>query len=248
MTSPTVTNDADALVGIVVALPEELSTLTYHKLKLGECCRIGDTWVVYSGAGPANATKAAELLIDKGCRQLISWGCAAGLSPELKPGDLVLASQIVTEQQQFDTDSHWRSRILAFLPTGIPVHDGKLFSSAELVGSHQHKQRLHQTSLAIALDMESAAIAETAQRAGLPCLAVRAIADPAGMDLPQAVQRALDSDGQVVMAKLLRYLLTHPWEVVGLIRLGLHFHAAQTTLKLVARQFRIPGTYPPIAI
>jgi adenosylhomocysteine nucleosidase len=34
----------------------------------------------------------------------------------------------------------------------------------------------------------------------------------------------------------LRFLLTHPWEASGLIKLGLHFHAAQKTLRTIAKQ------------
>jgi adenosylhomocysteine nucleosidase len=34
----------------------------------------------------------------------------------------------------------------------------------------------------------------------------------------------------------LRFLATHPWEAPSLIKLGLHFHAAQKTLKIIAKQ------------
>jgi adenosylhomocysteine nucleosidase len=74
-----------------------------------------------------------------------------------------------------------------------------------------------------------------AKNANLPCLAIRSIADPVDQDLPLAVLNSLNADGQVELPRLFRHLFLHPWELNGLIRLGRHFHAAQKTLKTVAR-------------
>ncbi|AEG01842.1 hopanoid-associated phosphorylase [Methylomonas methanica] len=235
-TSPasTTTFNADACVGIVVALPEELATLTSIKLKQGDCCQIGTHWVAYAGAGFQNAATAAQLLADQGAQCLISWGCAAGLAADVKPGELLLPSQIDSGAQQFDTDSQWSASLCETLPNSIRIHTGKLYSSDRLISSSQEKQRIHQQTGATALDMESAAIAEVALRANLPFMAVRSIADPVGQTLPNAVIQALNNQGLVELPKLLRYLFWHPVEIKALIQLGLHFHAAQKTLKLVA--------------
>ncbi len=84
------------ITGIVVALPEELTTLTSKKIDKGRCVFIADKLLVaYSGAGPVNAQAAAELLASKGATRLISWGCAAALSETLKPGDLILADKLI---------------------------------------------------------------------------------------------------------------------------------------------------------
>ncbi len=237
--SDSANHDVIPNIGIVVALPEELSSLTSHKLKQGDCCQIGGSRIIYSGAGWQNAAAAAQILVDKGVRQLISWGCAAGLSDTLNPGDLVLATRIISEQQEFDTDDLWRQQIQQRLATHVSIHEGKLFSSAEIIGSSLLKQRIRQQSQAIALDMESAAIAETALRAHLPCLVIRSIADPVSQDLPLAVLRSLNAKGQVELPRLLRHLFWHPWETASLIRLGLNFRAAHKTLKTVARELRL---------
>ena len=84
------------ITGIVVALPEELTTLTSKKIDKGRCFFITDKLLVaYSGAGHVNAKSAAELLVAKGATRLISWGCAAALSESLKPGDLILADELI---------------------------------------------------------------------------------------------------------------------------------------------------------
>ena len=84
------------ITGIVVALPEELASLTSKRIDKGHCVFIADKLlVVYSGVGADNAAKAAELLINKGASQLISWGCAAALAPAIKSGDLVIADRLI---------------------------------------------------------------------------------------------------------------------------------------------------------
>jgi adenosylhomocysteine nucleosidase len=225
-------------IGILVALPEELSTLTSRKLAQGDCVSLADNILLaFAGAGPANAERATHLLIANGAKKLISWGCAAALSPQLKPGDLMLAEQLLSEQQRvFDTDPRWRKHLQQLLDKQFPISNGKLAESSHIVSNSSDKQQIYRQTGAIALDMESCAMAKVAEQSNLPCLAIRTIADPVGMDLPQAVTQALNSQGEVELSKLLRFLLTHPWEASGLIKLGLHFHAAQKTLRTIAKQ------------
>ena len=87
--------------------------------------------------------------------------------------------------------------------------------------------------------MESAAIARVALEHGLPFLVVRAIADPVAMNLPQAIDYSLDDQGEIQVEKLALFLVLHPLELPGLIKLGVHFKAAKKTLKLIARELDI---------
>lgn len=224
-------------IGIVVALPEELGTLTRQKLAQGECVKLADNILLtLAGAGPVNAERAGRLLITKGAGKLISWGCAAALAPALRPGDLVLTEQLSSEHgPAFDTDRHWREHLQQILDKRLPLAIGKLAESSRIIANSSDKRQIHANSGAIALDMESCAIAKVARQASLPFLAIRAIADPASMDLPQTVAQALNDHGQVELGRLLRFLLTRPSEIPDLIRLGLYFHAARKTLKTVAR-------------
>ena len=230
------------VVGIVVALPEELSTLTGHKPAQGECLAIADNILLaYSGAGPINAGKSANFLIGKGVDGLISWGCAAALSSDLNPGDLVIPEQILSEQRlAFSTDKAWLQHLRqCLLPEKLTLTTGSLAESSRIVADSGEKQLTYRQTGAVALDMESAAVIKAAQQANIPCLAIRAIVDPAGMDLPRAVVQSLNAQGRTELPKLLRFLLTHPWEIPALIKLGLNFNAARKTLKIVAKQLNI---------
>lgn len=234
------------ITGIVVALPQELSTLTTQKIVKGDCVFINESLLLaYSGAGENNAQAAAMRLIAQGATQLISWGCAGALSGHLKSGDLVLADELVAADGLIiNVDTDWHRHVktalekVACQSSGFTLRCGRLLESKTLVSTSHDKQQLHQQTNAIALDMESIAIANVAQQHALPFLAIRAIADPVTMDLPRAISHALNAQGDVELGKLLLFLLWHPTDTVGLIIIGLHFNAATRTLKLVANELK----------
>ncbi|GAB4260826.1 MAG: hypothetical protein Kow0065_11190 [Methylomicrobium sp.] len=224
------------ITGIIVALPEELGTLTSVKLSRGDSTYITENVLVaLSGAGPDNATETARRLISQGAECLISWGCAAALTDELKPGDLTIPGKLVDDKgQSFDIRSRWLDELQQAL---IPLHPktaAVLAGSEKLIATTTAKRKLHHDTGASVLDMESLAIARIAQAHSVLFAAVRAVADPADMNLPQAISHALNPNGEVEILKLLKYLIKHPGELPGLIQLGLYFHASKKTLKRAA--------------
>jgi adenosylhomocysteine nucleosidase len=225
------------ITGFVIALPEEISTLTTQKIVKGCCTFITDDKIIANaGAGPDNAKLAAEQLIAHGAQQLISWGCAAALKPELKPGDLVLATQLIdADLAVIKIDANWINFNQQKLQQHLIIQSGEIAESKTLVTSSTEKKQLQVKTGAIAVDMESIAVAKVAEQHQLPFLAIRAIADPANMDLPKAISAALNNQGDIELGKLLQFLAMHPSELPGLIKLGLHFHAAQKTLKQIAK-------------
>lgn len=231
------------ITGIVVALPEEIVTLTAKRIDKGHCVFIGDKILVAcAGMGPKNAAAAAGLLVSKGASRLISWGCAAALEPSLQAGDLTLADRLLdAENEEIKVNPDWLNHTRAVFTEVFPgrgkqavLHTGLLTESDTIVTSGKAKQQLHSFTGALALDMESSAVAKVAQKHGLPFLAIRAIADPAGMGLPEAVVYATDADGEVAIGRLLGYLLRHPAQLPSLVKLGLYFNKAKQTLKQAA--------------
>lgn len=231
------------ITGLVVALPQELDTLTTKKVVKGQSVLLSKNLLLaYSGAGADNAENAANLLIQQGATRLISWGCAAALSPNLQSGDLVLADTVITHDgEHIELDHSYHKQLKSVLEklsveskTRFALHQGALLESKDLVAKSSDKQQRYQQTRAVALDMESVAVAKVAAQHNIPFLAIRAIADPVSMDLPEAVSIALNSQGDVELLKLLKYLVTHPKELTGLITLGQQFSAAKRTLKTVA--------------
>ena len=226
-------------IGIVVALPEELRTLSPVKLARGEVVSLGPKITIcLSGAGHANANQAAHKLLEQGASKLISWGCAAALAPHLKSGDLLISSQVIDNGQLIENSTYWAEQISTCVEIDHYKTEFALASNYGLISDSNKKQRLYTETGAVALDMESAAVASVAHEAQLPFVAIRAIADTANMTLPPAILNALNSEGEVVLGILIKHLLVHLWEIPALIKLGMHFSAAQKTLKVVAKQLQ----------
>jgi len=226
------------ITGILVALPEELRTLTKSNIKQGECITVAkDTLVTLSGSGAENARIATKRLIDNGANQLISWGCAGALAPHLKAGDLVIPSTILTKNNtSLATQETWSKQVTNTLEQSIKCYNGKFFESGSVISLAQDKAEQYQQTSALAVDMESGALAHVAQQADIPFIVIRSIADPANLDLPKAIAYAMTDKGVISIPKLLLYLCTHLTELPGLIKLGLHFNTASKTLKTVACQ------------
>lgn len=225
-----------SLVGLIVALPAEKSTLTKARIRSGHFSRLNDkTLLSLSGIGPDKARRAAEILVEQGSNALLSWGCAAALDPRLQAGDLVIPEKVSCAQgESLRTDSGWRTKVLDGLADHASIHEGAIMESRTLVANAADKKTLHERIGAIALDMESAAIARVAVRHRLPFLAVRAIADRADMDLPKPVANAMDRNGDLNMPLLLALIFAYPNSLPALLRLGRCFRAARRSLRSVA--------------
>ncbi len=236
------------ITGIVIALPDEINSLTSKKINKGDCVFISDSILVScSGAGSKNATLASQKLIDKGAKKLISWGCAGALSSELNSGDLILPAQLKSaDNQPLATNPLWFSQVIKQLSALNPTI-GILAESTSIVAESQAKQALNKKTYAIAVDMESVAVVQIAKQHKLPALVIRCIADPVEMSLPKSVSYALNDQGDVELPKLLWFLLTHPTELPGLIKLGIHFKAAKNKLKLVAEHIDTITRFDPQA-
>lgn len=233
------------ITGIIVALSEELNTLKTlpnalwePSLRRGKFIFLTDkVLLTYSGAGAENARKAAELLISKGATQLMSWGCAAALNPDLKMGDLVLADSLISQNgDEISVHPIWHQHAKNVLGSQIAAYKGALIASDNIISTAQAKADLFAKTGAIALDMESDAIAKVAQHYALPFLAIRAIADPASMDLPAAVENSLNENGEVAVTRIIKSLVFNPKELPHLIQIGQYFQIAKRTLSNVAKQ------------
>jgi adenosylhomocysteine nucleosidase len=229
------------ITGIVVALPEELKTLTSQRIEKGRSGFIGDNLLVArAGTGISNAQAAAEQLVEQGATRLVSWGCAGALDDRLKPGDLVLADKLIAQDRsELCINVNWHGHCVKHLTQDLPVITGYVIESAHIVSDSQEKHQLHTATGALAVDMESIAIAKVALSNALPFIAIRAIVDPANMDLPKAIAYAANDEGDIQLMRLLAFIARHPSELSGLVRLGFAFNAAQSTLKRIAKRINV---------
>jgi adenosylhomocysteine nucleosidase len=214
--------------------------------------------------GPVNAALGAQALIAR-CEAacLISFGSAGALDGSLQPGALVIAQRAVAHdagvflghrfqpsgimgrdrrgrtglRQAFEADPGLVALgQSAAHKLGTPVHAGTVVTGNQAIFSTARKRWLRQTFGALVVEMETAAVAQTAVAHELPWVAVRAVSDTADDDLALDFGRLrfyLDGGRPAWQQQASRwfYLLTHPTARRRLRRLrgGLALAAGQAS-------------------
>jgi len=203
-------------VGVLVGMESEAALLPPEAL------------VAIAGADPVAAEYQARRLLDLGAQALLSFGIAGGLDPTLASGDLIVATGVIDGLDHFPTDSVWMCRLLNALPE---ARRGPVFSAHGVITGARSKRGLFASIGARAVDMESGAVARVAAGAGCPFAVLRAVADPATFSLPSAAAAGLGPDGKARPLAVLGRLALRPWQLPGLIRLGLDSRTAHLALR-----------------
>ncbi len=232
--------------GIVAALPSEAKCLVnwpnqYRSISYTSPVSVSGHYekplLFISGIGPQAARAAATMLVEHGATALLSWGCAGALSESVHPGELLLPRTILTEDgQTLYTDRIWHKRWARCLSGTLGWHEGILVESSGVVMGAGEKRQLACRSGAIAVDMESAAVGQVARQAGIPFMVIRTLADTADEELPSCIVKTMSGKKNIQIWRILPALLVQPWLWPTMIRLGLHFHAATYTLRIVSEQ------------
>jgi adenosylhomocysteine nucleosidase len=185
--------------------------------------------------GAERARQAARSLLDAGATALLSWGTAGGLDPTLRPGDVILPVTVVPSAGVgLEVDAAWHMRLRKCL-AGSNINTGPLIQSPRVVAEPADKAGLFQSTGAVAVDMESAAIAQVCKDANKPFVAIRAIADPARRSIPAAVVKAMDVNGRVSLGTLGLAVIGRPQLLTVLLQLRKDSRAAYAALSRVAR-------------
>jgi adenosylhomocysteine nucleosidase len=225
--------------GVVAALPAEARALgpsmrSSDSDSFEELASLGGSRLAISGIGYEAAQAAARALVDAGVSALMTFGMAGGLDPGLKAGSIVLPGELIAPSgARFSTCRTWRERIAAAVSSSRAVSEGNLLTAALAIESVAAKAAAYKSSGAVAVDMESAAVAEVAAAARLPFIAVRVIVDTAADVLPRAVVAASRA-GRVQMGRLIAGLLLAPGQIKPLIRLAQRYRTAMRSLRVIA--------------
>jgi len=202
-------------IGVIVGMNSEAALLP------------AGTPVGAAGGVTRRVTELAERLLAEGVEGLLSFGIAGGLDPALKSGDLVVGSAVRWEGESFAADAAWASHLLAAISS---ARAGTIAAVGRIAATPEAKRALYQDGGAV-VDMESGAMARVCAQAGKPFAVLRAVADPAGRGLPGSVFVGLAPDGSARPLAVMGALLRRPWELPGLIRVGLDSQAALAALR-----------------
>jgi hopanoid-associated phosphorylase len=193
--------------------------------------RAGFSTVV--GAGDRQRTEVLVAAATAGADCLFSFGIAGALSPELRPGDLVLSAEIVSAHGSWHGEPAWCRR-LAGLAGSLGAASGPVLGAGAILATPSDKACARARFGALAVDLESDIVARAAAAAGIPFAALRAIADPVERELPPAALVPLAADGRPDLAGVFASALRRPRQLAALFGLRQEMRRALRALARAA--------------
>jgi len=210
------TGDRPVRVGLLAPMPSEfgplVKALSLTRADSGATGRAGSIELVAAktGIGTRLAADAAARMLDSGnVDHVMVVGIAGGMGSS-KVGDVVFPEVVVDKASGTE-----------YRPS--PLHEvdsrGRLVTHDDFDMQPAERDALVADGF-IAVDMETAAIAAVCEQRGVRWSAVRAISDLVGVT-PGDVIGLANADGTPNVGASVRYLVTKPWRIPKLVRLGL---------------------------
>jgi nucleoside phosphorylase len=223
-------------VGIVAAMGAEARVLTGTTPPVRTVVPVADGVLLWiSGVGGEATGQGCQALVAAGAGALASVGTAAGLAPECVPGTLVLPRQVIPAgSAPIPVDEAWRRALQSAIGKKLTILDGPVAATDGVLGS-AGKEALYRRTGAVSADMESAAVAVSSARLGVPLMVVRAISDGRSDAVPPGILKTVDAFGRPDYGRLLAFMARRPAEIGTVLRLAAGFRAACRTLRLVVR-------------
>lgn len=165
-----------------------------------------------SGANADRAGDAASRLRDEGAEMLMSVGLCGGLDPDLPIGRVVIPAAV----RVGGGNEVFASHPLA----GFGPRNGTVLGVARPMTSVAQKAAAFEDTSAVAVDMESHAVARVAAEAHLPFIVLRVIVDDAHTALPTFVDGATAPSGRPRIGHLFASVASQPTELLALLRLA----------------------------
>jgi hopanoid-associated phosphorylase len=166
--------------------------------------------------------------LEAGAKQILSIGICGALSPRLKVGDCIVASEIVTEDKvHHPTHQAWSGELLLQVPE---ARHAVLAGVDSIASDRAEKRRLFGLTGADAVDMESHVAAGIARVKRVPFAALRIVSDSSEQSLPPAALVAMAQTGKVDVRAVLGSLARKPSQIPALIRTAWEAEKAFRTL------------------
>jgi adenosylhomocysteine nucleosidase len=163
---------------------------------------------------------------------VVSWGLCGGLDPRLRPGDLILGSEVVSGKGALRTDETVTASLAQrLLGAGARVVVERLAVADAPVATVAAKAQLRRATEAAAVDMESLIAGQYALKQRVPFAILRAVADPAERNLPPLALKAMAPDGGIKIQAIVGELFRSPWQLATLSALAADSRAAFEALK-----------------
>jgi len=213
-------------IAIMGAMPEEVApileklgsykTVEYAGNRYYEANYKGvDLVIAYSKIGKVFSTLTATTMIEHfGATKLLFSGVAGAISPDLKVGDLIVATKL----SQHDLDITAFGHPFGYVPEGAVfvetdkemikmskevaasmgkvVKEGVIATGDQFVANEERKNWIGSTFGADALEMEGGSVAVVCSALGIPFFILRAISDAADMDASFSFDEFLETSAK----------------------------------------------------
>jgi adenosylhomocysteine nucleosidase len=179
-----------------------------------------DVYAALAGAGAPDAHHFNDLISQFTPSLGIVTGVAAGLKPEWRPGDLLVAQSVSGPDGNAPIPAAPNLIDLAVQCGAKPAP--VLITLPHIARTVAEKARL--ASIGDAVDMESLPLMRQWSSRGIPSLALRVILDPAEMPMTCDFEAAMDAHGQVRITRIMAQLIRRPQLLPDFLRLARQSH------------------------
>jgi nucleoside phosphorylase len=156
-----------------------------------------------------------DALIPADCEAIISWGTSGSLTAAVPVGSVVILETVIdADGKAHDSDSAWRSRIVAAFPE-IRIETG-YSGPLEVATTAATKAALAAKYKVATVDMGAYAAAQFAEKRGIPWAAVQGISDAFDQTVPLA--DAMNADGTADVQKAAQEIAADPDDIRGAVR------------------------------
>lgn len=197
-----------------------------------------DILTVVGGGNGHSLESQVQTAIAQGATRILSIGICGALSPALKVGDCIIATEIVGAGLRLSTDAHWTRELLERVPSAKPA---VLAGADDIVSTRQAKSQMLRETGAVAVDMESHVAARIARDHALPFAVVRIVSDSHRQSLPPAALVGMSQSGKVNLPAVMRSVIAKPSQIPALLR------TAWETEKAFQALFRCRHVLNPVA-
>ena len=223
-------------IAIMGAMPEEIEPIlqkldTYEKIDFAKNSYYKGKYkglevvVAYSKIGKVFSTLTATTMLEMfACDMLLFTGVAGAVNPELKIGDLVVATKLAQHDLDItifghpygyvpggsvyvesDPDLRALAKIVA-AKMGVKLHEGIIATGDQFIASEERKEFIARTFKADALEMEGASVAVVCDALSVPFFILRSISDAADMDAGFNFEEFVQSSAKISAEFLMKML------------------------------------------
>jgi len=213
---------SNSRIAVLGAMPSELRPLTkplsLRKAQLGaievRTGHLGSNEIVAlkTGIGPDQARRSTEQLMAGGpFDHVVMIGIAGGIMPTQEIGDIVVAERVIDGRTN-----------TSYTPAPLPglVQQGALHTADYLILDPEMVDAMRADGV-VALDMETAAVAEVCDAAGTPWSSIRSISDRSADKLvDDNLLDLTNDDGTPNMGAAVKRMVRHPGDIAKFTQLA----------------------------